>query len=276
MKTIIAATNFTDISLNAVDYAVDMAIMIRAEVHLLHVSYASPTDYESPGLAPGVEEVKRMARERLDALKTKLLDKTKDRLIIHVEVRAGEVLSELEKYCNEVKPYAVVVGSETCGRVEEFLFGGETINAMYKLKWPVIIVPPLKSFTNIRKIGLASDFSDVAETLNVEKLKIFTDEFKPELHVIHVNTKRKNAAEPDLQSEAAHLQMLLGNWHPHYHIIANADIGDAINVFIEEQNPDILVIIPKKHNLLSKIFGSRHAEKLVKNIHLPVMTLPGS
>jgi len=44
MKTIVVATDFSAVALNAANYAVDMALAIKADILLLHV-YQIPVSY---------------------------------------------------------------------------------------------------------------------------------------------------------------------------------------------------------------------------------------
>lgn len=273
MKTIVAATDFSPVSLNAVDYATDMACMTGANLVLFH-TYALPIPFgELPAPTVNIEQLDENAKRLIEALKEKLLDRAGDRLIIHNEVRAGEVLTELVKYCSNVKPQAVVIGAESASGIERALFGGKAVSALRNMQCPLIVVPPFIKFTNIRKIGLACDLREVVDSVRVQEIKEFVDEFNAELHVLHVTDETRDTFGPQTIEESGMLQEMLGEIHPKYHFINDPVIEQGLIEFAEKNKLDLLIVIPKKHNLLSRLFHYSHSKQLVLHAHMPVMSL---
>jgi nucleotide-binding universal stress UspA family protein len=153
MKTIIAATDFSPNSENAVYYAADMAIVLGAELHLLHV-YSVPIPVsEVPIPVVDAKEIEEDATEQLSKLSNKLLARANGKIFVHTELRSGNITWEIEEYCRQIHPYAVVMGAETNGPLERMLFGGKTLSAISKLDWPVLVIPEGVSFKALKKIG---------------------------------------------------------------------------------------------------------------------------
>src|SRR5688572_13745632 len=97
---IVAPTDFSGVSLNAVNYAADMACMLRVNLILLHV-YAVPVAVsEIPVPVLDLNELETDAVRNLNALKEKLLARTGGRIAIHTVVRPGNVLTEIISYCS--------------------------------------------------------------------------------------------------------------------------------------------------------------------------------
>lgn len=273
MKTIIAPTDFSANSLNAVDYAADMANMLGAHLTLFHV-YAIPTPAtEMPIPNYDVEALATAADTEIQKLKDNLLSRLNDRLIIYTETRPGYVITELETYADSVKPFAVVMGAESAGAFERFLFGGKTIEAVKDLAWPLIIVPPTARFTNIRKVGLACDFREVVDSVRVQEIKELVKEFNAELHILHVSNKPQGKFSAETVEESALLQEMLGDLHPQYHFLKAPEVEKGVTDFAEENKIDLLIVIPKRHSLISKIFQHSHTKQLVLHTHIPVMSL---
>ena len=273
MKTIVATTDFSAISLNAVDYAADMACMTGAHLTLIHV-YALPIKInEVPIPAFSARELEINAKAKISKLKETLLDRTTDRIIIHTEVRPGDVLSELIQYCTKIKPYAIVMGAENASTLERVLFGGKTVVALRKIQWPLIVVPPLVKFKSIRKIALACDFREVVESVRAQEIKDLVKEFDAELHVLYVSEESPNTFSAETVEESGLLQELLGELNPKYHFLIDSEIEKAISDFAEENKLDLLIIIPKKHTLVARIFHGSHSKNLVLHTHVPVMAL---
>ena len=273
MKTIIAATDFSPISLNAVNYAADLACMTDGQLVLFHV-YAVPMAMsEIPVANYDIEQLEADATMLMERLKEQLLDRTGKRIIIHTEVRPGDVLTQLLQYCSTIKPHAVVVGAESASGIELAMFGGKTLSAIRKIQCPLLVVPPFTKFSNIRKIGLACDLKDVLDSVRVREIKELVDEFKAELHVLHVSEETRDTFSPETIEESSLLQEMLDGMSPKYHFINEPVIEKGIIEFAEKNKLDLLIIIPKKHSFVSRLFRYSHSKELVLHAHMPVMSI---
>lgn len=274
MKTIIAPVDFSAISLNAVKYAADLACVIGTDLSLVHVCGIPVSFSEVPMPAFTMEEFIADAEEKLDELKETLMVRTGERIKINTIIRQGDIVSEIDAYCQSVHPYAVVMGTESSGALGRLMQGGgKTISAIKKLSWPIIVVPPDVKFASLRKICLACDFKKVNETIPVTEIKNLVTEFDAEFHVLHVanDTEKPFITEP--VDESGWLNDILGGLHPVYHFIGGADTEKSISEFAEKNNFDLLIIIPKKHSLIDRLFLNSHSKRLVLQTHVPVMAI---
>jgi len=270
MKTIIVATDFSPVAVNAANYAADMALAIHANLLLLHI-YQIPVVYLEVPVANNEDEFIRDAEESILKLKDDLNRKTGNQLQIDTEVRTGIFFPDLKEVCERVQPFAVVTGSQGTTATDHFLLGTHAVFAMRNLMWPLITVPPGATFSAIRKIGFACDFSDVTDTAPVDEIKAIINQFHAELHII--NTRKGEAFIPRVNAEAGMIQEMLGTLKPHYHFIINENIDQGIIDFTENNNIDLLIVSPKHHSLLDKIIHRSHTKKLVLHSHIPVAAL---
>ncbi len=274
MKTIIAPTDFSAASLNAVNYAADMACVIGTGLSLLHVCPIPVSFTDVPAPAYSTAELVANAEEQMKVLAENILHRTKDRIKITTGVKQGDVVLGIDELCHNVNPYAVVMATESNSVFERFLFGGKTINAVRQLAWPLIVVPPTVQFTSIKKIGLACDLKNVIDTIPIKEIKDLVKEFNAQLHVLHANSQADGALTAQTVEESGWLQEILGDLNPEYHFIKGGDdIEKSINDFAEKNNLDLLIVIPKKHSLINKIFQHSHAKQLVLHAHIPVMAI---
>jgi nucleotide-binding universal stress UspA family protein len=271
MKTIIVPTDFSPVSLNAVNFAADMAITIDASLILLNV-YNIPVTYsEATILLLSVDELKKESETQLEELKEKLIHVTSGKIKVYAEARMGNTIDELEEVCKQIQPFAVVMGAKGKTGLEKIVFGSNTLSAIRHLTFPVICVPPGKEYgKGIKKIGFACDFKQVVETTPVQFIKQMVTEFNAELHILNVDYNNKNF-KPETPEQSFLIHNLLEDLKPNYHFINNADVEDGINQFAESNNLDLVITIPKKHKLLEGIFKSSSSRQLVFQSHIPVM-----
>jgi nucleotide-binding universal stress UspA family protein len=270
MKKILVATDFSKVSLNAADYAADMALVIDAEIKLLHV-YQMPAVYMEVPVVFDEKETRNEAERELNVVKERLNYRTEGKLKVETEALMGDFFNTLKSVCERIEPYAVVMGSQGSSAAQHLIFGNNAVYAMKNLEWPLITVPPEVSFTSINKIGLACDFNKVVESTPVDEIKKLVYDFNAELHVL--NTGARTEFDADVVFESGLLQEMIGSLKPNYHFITNHNVDEGIMDFAEKNHIDLLLVLPKRHGLLDSLLHKSHTRQLVMHSHVPVMAL---
>ncbi len=270
MKKILVTTDFSQAANNAVHYAADMAMAINADIFLLHV-VQTPIGYSDLPIAISLEDMMRTSENDMRNLQAEISERIKGKINIETEVAMGSFFNELEEVCRLIKPYVVVMGSQGKTATEHFLFGAHAANAVKHLNWPLITVPPGAAFSQIRKIGLASDLTKVVETTPIEEVKMLVNDFNAELHIL--NTGKKTVFDADIVFESGLMQEMTMALKPEFHFIDNENTDEGIINFAEKNHIDLLIVLPRRHNLLESIFHKSHTKQLVLHSHVPVMAL---
>lgn len=273
MKPIIVPTDFSPVSLNAVNYAADLACAMNTNLVLLHICPLPVAYSEVPFAADSLTGLINEAEEKILKLRGDIINRINDRIAIVTEVKMGNVFEGIEEYSLTIAPYAIIMGTQGTGAMEKLFFGSNSIAAMKNLSWPLIVVPPEAKFKNIRKIGIACDLKKVVETAPVEQIKVLMSAFQAELHVIHVNRESEKAYSAEKVEESGLLQEMLEDLHPVYHFLNYVNIDEGLNEFSQKNDIDLLIIIPKKHNLIDKIFHKSHSKHMIMHTHVPVMSV---
>lgn len=275
MKTIIVPTDFSPIAMNALNYALDMAKSIEADIILLN-TYQAPVSYSDAPVSPvttiSLDDIRRSSEMRLADLEQEVARITGGNQKVIIEARLGNTVDALEEICSSIKPFAVVMGSHGSTGVERLIMGSTTLSVIRSLRYPVIVVPAGTAYKEIKKIGLACDFKDVEETIPAEYIKSIVHEFNAELHVLNVSSEGEDYDE-DTPLESTWLDSLLGDIKPNYFFLKRDDIVEGINEFSDKHDLDVVIVIPKKHNLLEKIFHKSRSKELVKNAHIPIVSI---
>jgi nucleotide-binding universal stress UspA family protein len=272
MKTLIVPTDFSPVSINALNYAADMAQAIQASIILLNVYQVPVTFTEVPVVNLSLEEIRKISEEKTEKLKKDLEHVTSGKLKIYAESRLGDVVDEIETLCKTVQPFAVVMGTKGANPLERLFLGSNTLTAIRNIGFPIIVVPPGAVFSNIRKIGFACDFSEVVESTPGQKIVEICKTFDARLHVINVDYKSRHF-KPETPEESLLLHTMLEELEPVYDFIEHPDVVEGINHFTETKGFDLLITIPKKHKLLEGLFSKSHTRDLVFHAHIPIMCL---
>jgi nucleotide-binding universal stress UspA family protein len=273
MKTIVAPTDFSPISLNAVNYATDMARAIGAKVSLLHVCVI-PISYSDVPLPPdSIDDMEREAEEALQRLKVSLEQRTGGNVIIDIAVKSGNVVTQITEYCESVTPLLVIIGTQGSSAIARLFFGSNAIGVMKHIARPLLVVPPQSKFTGIKNVGLACDMKKVMETSPVEEIKNILKLFGAKLFVLYINKNPEPVYSAEVIEESGRLQEMIQDLKPTYRFIENTNTEEGLREFTESNRLDILIVVPKKHNLLEQLFHKSHSKQLMLTTDIPLMSV---
>lgn len=270
MKTIIVPTDFSEISNNAVDYAVGLAKNTGSSILLFHAYQVPVSMTDVPIVLVSVEELQKNAETKMADLRKRVEQSTLGSIKIYAETKLGDTVDELEDVCNRIKPFAVVMGTKGATGLERVFFGSTTLTTIKHLSWPVIVVPPNKKYSAIKKIGFACDFRQVVDTTPTHFISDFVKEFHAELHVLNVDFKNSHF-RPETPEESVLLHTMLEDLNPKYDFIEDENIEAGIERFAEKNQLDLVITIPKKHKLLDGLFKRSHTRDLVFHSLIPIM-----
>jgi len=270
MKTLLVATDFSEAASDAANYAADMALAIGAELLLLN-AYNAASDYAEVTVGLDTERIQKDTEASLDKLKSFLRKRTGNRVCISTSAVYGKFFDVLKDTCENIKPYAVIMGSQGTTGLDHLLFGSHTVNTAKHLRWPLITVPKGSKFSAVKKIGLACDFSEVVKSIPISEIKLMVKDFNASLHIL--NTGKQEAFDPEIVFQSGLLEEMLLPMKVDYHFITNTDTDAGIIDFAEKNNIDLLITLPKRHSLLNKIAHASHTKQFILHSHVPVMVL---
>jgi nucleotide-binding universal stress UspA family protein len=277
MKNILVPTDFSPTAHNAALYAVKLAAQTGAAEVILYHAYQMPVIIDPMAMAPVMQaldeaQLKSDSFERLE--KEGLLLKPFCSKNIHIRYTADYALlvKGLDDVCIKENCGLVVMGITGGGAVEETLIGSNTLHVARNSTFPVIIVPRDAIYRTVNRIALACDLRAVAENTPVSPIIHFVQTTRSNLYVLNI-AYQNNGFDEERAEENRVLQHLLQEVKPKYHFVAHTDFMEAINSFIDEEQIDILITIPKKHGLMDRLFRKSHTKQIAFHSHVPVMVV---
>ena len=272
MKLIIAPTDFSAISDNAIKYATDMANAMGCSLMLVNI-YQLPISFsEVPLVTISLDEIRKISEEKLVELKQNLETITDGKIKIYTESKLGEVGEEITKLTDTLSPFAIIMGTRGTTGAGRFFMGSNTISVISKVGVPVFVIPPGVRFKPFRKIGLATDLREVVDHTPVAKIRELVQFFNAELHVLNVDYHRKHFT-PSTPEETMHMDSLLAGMNPLYDFIENKNIDEGLNDFAEKNDLDLVITLPKKHSMLERFFEKSITRELIHETHIPIMCI---
>lgn len=263
MKTIIAPTDFSDISLNAVNYAADMAQDINGELVLVHADSYFAAVADSP-FTPRMANTEEFGAQQLNNFREKLVERTKNKINIRMQNVKGNAFSEIEKICVREHPFLTVIATHSPSVIERWLTPSVTLHAAEHFQCPVLVVPDKSSYKGIKNIGLACELKHIYEE-PAGVLQAFIRTFHASLHLLHV-------VRPGEDKRFIEMMLTRHRFHefdPALHFIEKENIYGELFSFVKKNAFDILIIIHHQHTSSEQ----PAFKKLVLHPQIPIMVL---
>jgi len=271
MKRILAAVDFSESSTNAARYALQLAKDTPGASLTLYYAYEAiiPGADGTPLLVDS-DARRTVALTALNNLKAEIGDPAE--VPVDVIAETGSFGTAVEKYVEHLGIDLIVLGITGSTRLEQIVIGSNALNVINRDICPVLIVPSGAVYRRINKAVITTDLKDVQTTTPVKTLTPFLDAYQPSLYVAHVALENSPISESE-QQQKENLETILQSYNPQFFYIRQEDFIAAIQKFIDEYNPDIIITVPRSHSFLSRLFKESYTQRLAYNSSIPILAV---
>ena len=273
MKTFLVPTDFSETSKNAARYAANITKQYKdAHIILYNVSDEMATGSDSSPVEDDTHSRRKIMELALESIKTDLSNITGCKITTVAE-EDNSFIDALERFARHHSVDLIIMGITGSTRLEQIFMGSNTLKIIERKTCPVMIVPPQALYKGIQDVMLTSDFKDVEKTVPVKPLQKLLDLFKAKLHVVNVDSEHYVELTDEYKAERAKIERILKAYHPQFYFIRLFAFVDAVNQFVEDNEIDLIITIPKEHSFLSKMFRSSYTKKLAYHSHVPIIAV---
>lgn len=268
MKTIVVATDFLPVSINAVHYAAAMTIDCKAKLVVVHVAQLPETTSDITLTNFSFKGSIHNAHLRLENLQNELIEQYQG-LQVSIEVPIGSVSYRLQEIVKAHDAFCLVMGTESAGLVKRIFVGANTLETMHTVDLPVLVIPHQAKYKGIKQLILASDLIKQEKPSTLKYVTEWINFFKARFIIIYVanNSKMKHVAENIA------MQNVLEDFKPEFHFTEKSNVDEGIKEYIEESHPDVLVVIHRRLGFLDSIFHKSKSRQFILHPHIPVLAI---
>lgn len=264
---ILVPTDFSELSVQAINYAKILAKQLNKKILLLNSFEIPPST--STSVADMSMLLSKQSEEDLNDFKNRYFQSFSDVLTYSYY---GSLVNAFEKVTNEfVIDFAVM---STSGDDSFFnkLFGSQTSSMLSVNNFPLVILPEGVNFSNINNITLACDLS---VEINYPSLSFIYSLFDKE--VIHYNVIsivdeiEKFEIRDSIKKQ---IEVKLGESKTTFLAIESNDVFDALNNYVLENNSDLLIMFEKNYGFIEGLFHQSLTKKMTLKSKKPLIILP--
>ncbi len=270
MLKILVPTDFSELSKVAIRYAVRFAGATDAEIVLLHViEMVEPATAAMRRKAKPVEkEVMGNAAEKLNELVSGLASILPPEQKVTTRVAKGQTFADVVKAeARKVKAGLILMGTRGASGLRKYIVGSNTASVIEVSTVPVLAVPELAEFKNLRNIVYATDLTNTGRELKT--LLPYFGRNEVIVHLIHVTPSARQVAVHEKKIDS--IVVKTGAANVIVRILVNRNVGEALDQYIATIKPDLLATFTHEHGFYDKLFDRSLTRKIAFQSKIPLL-----
>jgi nucleotide-binding universal stress UspA family protein len=283
MKTILVLTDFSDNAAHAAQSALNLAVMIHADVLLFNAYQTIPVSNYYIGAPWGGESPSYWEDHSESNIQT--FQKHLEPLINKVhpeqfkpaintlcrEGNLGELVNEIVQQKNIG---LIVMGSRSDNAFEHIFSGSDTYAVIEHASCPVLILREKMELTQLGKIVFASNFSP-EDIKSLQYLVKLGELFNTKLELVHIMPSESlgtatNEGEVEFMKQVAALN------YPYitFKNVKGKEVVERLNHLCEEEQANALAIIHHKHSFFIRMLKQSLAHQALDKQKIPLLVFP--
>lgn len=268
---IVLLTDFSPLSKVALQYALKMAAPLEANFTILNIVRIDGIPKANLRTKQIEKSVALISQEEGDHLVAELRSQVKGNYSLEFKpVKARTVSEMVRKYVSKHPTNMVVMGLQGASAMKKARLGGTTVSVIDECPVPVMAIPELAKYQNLKHIVYASDLKNIQKELDI--IVEFAKIFGSAVHMIHVAPVMDKKVEAAIQSVEEAIQKM--NYDKlDFKLILEEDITMAIAGYIKESKADLLTTFTHKLSLEEKIFGRSVTRRVAYQAITPLLAV---
>jgi nucleotide-binding universal stress UspA family protein len=141
MKPILVPVDGSDCSMRALDFAVELASAVAADIVVCHVLDLARAAAMSAGAAQLVEESMELLRTEGREIVERSAERARSKVHVTIRMPEGAPVDQIERLGVELPAYVIVLGSHGRSGFERLLMGSVAEGVVRAAPVPVMVVP---------------------------------------------------------------------------------------------------------------------------------------
>lgn len=286
LRRILVPVDFSELSIKAAHYALELARTLKAEVMLLNVWFNAANQgfvfNEMFAFQLNVEELLREqeqeAQAQIEDLATELRKRVRDEKMRGVKVdydlvRGGPVESILA-YVQDYQPGTLVMGTHGKRREGLTLLGSTTAKVIEKCPVPVLAVPwgyDTANFNAPRHVAYLTRF-DENDMQAIHRLVAFVRPFHVKVYCVHLHPEDSLKLDSlRMKKLKDHFAEAITDVEIECGLIETEDAVEGLLDFVREKQIDVLALISRKRNIIEQLLKPSLTRKLLVGSDIPLL-----
>lgn len=276
MNKILCPIDFSEVSLNAIEFAAKLADAHHARLVLLNVFTEEDFNQilDTDTINKDYNEKLNLAEKKLKSLSEEINSSEKKNGLMGCTYifRTGKLTEKVFEVAREEKADLIVVGTTGLTGLTEKYVGSKTLRIIEDAPCSVLVVPQDQAFHKIKRIVYATDYQEEDKIAIQQAINLATvlDASLNVLHISHSESDINNAIYNDFVEEIksfANYKKL----RVHREVFSSTTQG--IKEYVHRENVDLLALLSKKRNFFENLFHHSVTKDLYAFSDFPFMVI---
>ncbi|SFU12656.1 Nucleotide-binding universal stress protein, UspA family [Algoriphagus locisalis] len=271
---ILCPTDFSECSLNAIEYATRLGEKYKAELILFHVLNREDYVKLSPNDRDGKFQMD-FVLEKLQNLQSAVIKEgVKNGLQSCTSVvKEGNIVKETLEYAKEVKANLIVVGTEGVNDFRENIIGSRASRIVEQSNKDIFVVPRKVYFKAPRKLVYASDYLE-EDKIAIQKIVEVAKFFDSEIDMVHISSTHKALDKSLHMTMVEEIEPFIKYSKVNFVLKSfRDDIALGLENYLQTAKGDILVTLSEKKSFFDQIFSNSLSKKMAYFINKPLWVI---
>lgn len=272
--TILCPTDFSECSLNAIEYASKLGEKYQARLILFHV--------------PDKEDYLKLFSKKQEGENFLLFSKTKlDNLVDEVEkeslpqglkscdavIQEGDVVDTILEFAEEKGVDLIVMGTEGVNDFKKNYIGTRSSRVIERSDRDVFVIPRKVFFKMPKKLVYATDYME-EDKLAIQKVVELAAFYDAEIDIVHVGTKLRAIDKALHQTMVSELKPFVRYEKVNYLLKSYRDEpGLGLESYLITAKGDALITLSKKKTWFDQVFTKNLSKKMSYFINKPLLVI---
>jgi nucleotide-binding universal stress UspA family protein len=271
---IVCPTDFSECSLNAVEYAAKLGEMYKADLYLFHVP--DKEDYQKLSVnefhsGDQYSFIQKKLENLVDIVSQESLPKGLKSC--QGEHKEGKTVTTILEFAENLKTDLLIVGTEGVNDFKQNFIGTRASKLVEKSEIDILVVPRKVFFKIPRKFVYATDYLE-EDKIAIQKVVEMAKFWGSEIDVVHVSTKVKAIDKSLHMTMVQEIQPFIKYDKVNYILKSYRDEpGLGLENYLIISKGDMLITLSKKKSWFDQIFSNNLSRKMSYFINKPLMVI---
>ncbi|MBT8258879.1 MAG: universal stress protein [Bacteroidia bacterium] len=275
MRRILLPTDFSENSINAIDYAVELFKDVICQFYILNVQKASSfISDDIRSMSPSTTIYQSLiadSKTRINEIIIKLESGKNKNHHFNSMVDYDNFIDAINQACMAKNIDLIVMGTKGATGSNRVLFGGNTIRVIQRGMVPVLAVPEEYEFNGLDKIAFTSNYLTHYKESELTPLMQLAELYQSRIDVLHMTQDDQFSSEQNINRDFLDCCF---RFVDHTFIdLDKKDIFDAVSDYIHENDIKLLAMMSRKHSFFKRLFSRQNVETFAFKIDIPLLVM---
>lgn len=276
MKKILIPCDFSEISENALNYAIGLARYFSSSMALLHVDQIPVLNSEFGMSAYTLTDTTTNSLTALKQLAEKIQKIEPTITDIECYSEMGNATDQIIGYAKKLEAELTIMGISGHGsKFMKNIIGSTSVSVAKQLDMPVMIIPPQVSFKKIQNVAYACEYDkDLEQNSSLIQVKYINTLLGSKLSIVHVIPEAHDLNELEAEIDD-YVEHKFENSAHRTFLITENKTSKGLLEFVKNHEIDLLIVEPKKHNIFHNMFYASTTNEMAFLCPIPLLTIHG-